>query len=401
MTNVLLFYTIGLLLHALILYKKRTIMKKSILLLFLLSGINTLKSADQRMTDYGPSKSLTLTGALALGGGLLWYILSPKKPLSASQVQDKVRALIPQEKLEISSFGSKDLIDSAKKDFLRLLDNSSLGSNKKLVENFLLLANSEQILEDTAFKAALGNSLGKRRSSKLEAGSIDMYCQQIVDGSFAQPENSYTCGVGQFEIAEAETACAAMALMSMIELKNSKNLDELRHKHRGSLDILLAKGRSLYADTPKQNKYLSVDDLLASPCFPQDRLQKIDLFGIPAFLESDCQTSEHIRPFFNALNFIEQYGDSVAKKDDCPAAAAAEKVHTPLYGLCTVHPETIMIAYYPETKKWILFDSHRKNKYSAPGAGFHQFSSKELLVSYLVGYPLTIASKPVEFNLFS
>ena len=67
----------------------------------------------------------------------------------------------------------------------------------------------------------------------------------------------------------------------------------------------------------------------------------------------------------------------------------------------TVEPETIMIAYYPETKKWILFDSHRKNKYSAPGAGFHQFSTKELLMSYLVGYPLTISSKPVEFNLFS
>ncbi len=386
-------------------------MKKSILsLLLVLSGINSLKSADQQMTPSATKKILTLAAGLTLSGGLLWYILLPKKkkPLSDSQVQDRVRALIPSEKQEIFSAASKDHIVEAKKNFLRLFteikeqSNGSLESNSELVENFLLLANSEDAFEDTAFKAALYDSLAKNKPNQLvKQESIELYCQHIVDGSFAKPENSYTCGVGQFQIAEAETACAAMALVSMIELKKTKSLDELRRNQGGSLDILLAKGRSMYADTPKQNKYLSVDDLLDSPCFPQDSLQKINLLAIPAFFDTDCQKSEHIRPFFNALTFIEQYSESVGKNEHISAAAAVEICPEALYALCTVEPETIMIAYYPETKKWILFDSHRKNKYSAPGAGFHQFSTKELLMSYLVGYPLTISSKPVEFNLFS
>ena len=362
-------------------------------LCFLLN-IAPAKSAQQNSRQQSSNSLVLGVGAVALVGGALWYLWNKREV----DPHVKIRALMPQEQFQLSSSGCKDLLVLAKENVLK--------NNQQSAESFLMLANTEGAFDDTAFVGKLATYLERNKNSNELPGLLDTYFQQIVDGSFAKPENSYTCGVGQFQIDDAKTACAAMGLMSMVELKSAKSLDALRKKDNGRMDTLLAKGKSVYDDAKKDKNYLSVDDLLESKSFPKDSLQKIDLYSVPAYFDSNVQESQALKPFDNALTFIEQYGASLVdhNQENCAAAAALpepERDSKTLYGLFTVEPETIMIAHYPDTKKWMLFDSHRSNKYSAPGSGFHEFTDKQSLTSYLVGYPLTISSKPVECNLFS
>lgn len=67
--------------------------------------------------------------------------------------------------------------------------------------------------------------------------------------------------------------------------------------------------------------------------------------------------------------------------------ALMEQQKSNLYALFTLGQTTIMIGYSPDRKKFVLFDSHRKDKFEGQGSGYHIFSRQADLACYLTDYP--------------
>ena len=299
--------------------------------------------------------------------------------------------------------GISDLVESVRSQLLTALDIWIKVPNQEnyssVCEKFISAAATAGVLYDKNFSAALNRRLQKLPADK---NLLNVYLEKIIDGSFGLIAKSFVDPKGQYEYSKIETtACGALATIAMSKLKDAGSLEALYTKDKGNVSSLIDLGGKLYlnAASGKAGEYLTVDKIRQSKLFPNNlhRIVEHDLN-----LAELAQKSDPMMPLSRVLNAIEKYSHyRDAQAEHAAAAAGGNDEKISVYALVTFSHQIIMISFNPFTGSWILFDSHRSNKYTNTGAGFHDFSSKINVQTYLVGYQGLDLRVPIDYELFS
>ncbi len=245
----------------------------------------------------------------------------------------------------------------------------------------------------------------KQRLGFKEYALLTAFLENALKKEYAtKPALSFDSGTSQFGIGDSGSACGAMTLVAMEELKEKDgDLVQLKKRYGNSLDTILSLGKSAYGDIinklkRKSGAYLNAEEIESSDLFKTYNLKKQTY---EQFLINKAHISQTI------LSLLTSIEKNSAIPLHAAAAAGARDSHN-VYGMVTFSGTTIMITFIPVTKTWILFDSHRRDKYEAQGSGYHQFTSKQAIADYLTSYPgLTYDDSKkeyqnlVEINMFS
>ena len=296
------------------------------------------------------------------------------------------------------------------------LKNTSVENLQALSHLFIQSAQTAGVFHDDRFKQALARRLiGLEKAEflasldKKQRERIDILCRyfkKIIDGTFGTVEKSFIDPKGQYEYSDTEvTACAAFATRAASELKAAGSLEELYKKNKGTLVELITDGGILYLSAAKNIKgeYLDVGQVHKSEHFPKN-IQFVEQSDLSPVIIAEL--SDPLVPLKRVLDALERYAYAAAPKQQAAAAAAVAEAPVAaearvIYALVTFSHQTIMISFNPHTGHWILFDSHRANKYTNTGAGFHEFSSRENLMTYLVAYQGLDTEIQKDYELFS
>jgi hypothetical protein len=298
--------------------------------------------------------------------------------------------------------GVSDLVESVRSQLLTALDIWIKVPNQEnyssVCEKFISAAATAGVLYDKNFSAALSRRLPKLPADK---DLLKVYLGKIIDGSFGLIAKSFVDPKGQYEYSKIETtACGAMASIAMSKLKDAGSLEVLYNRDKGNVSSLIDLGGKLYVNAAggKAGEYLTVEKIRQSKLFPKN-LVLIKQNNIK--IEELNERSDPMMPLSRVLNAIEKYSHNVGAQAEHAAVAGGDDEKRSVYALVTFSHQIIMIYFNPFTGSWILFDSHRGNKYTNTGAGFHDFSSKINIQTYLVGYQGLDFKAPIDYELFS
>ena len=212
------------------------------------------------------------------------------------------------------------------------------------------------------------------------------------------PERSFESRTSQFALGSAGSACGAMTLIALSELKKSHNkLQGLQQKYPLGLDLILQKGKDAYTAIINQlrmkvDQSLDFAELQDSQAFKDASINWENISGLDASTNKKIETT--------LSEYVLKPLEDATKAPMGAAAGRAAGVHPTAYGIFTFSGETILLVYNAQDTKWILFDSHRRDKYEGHGAAYHQFSTKADILKYLITYPGLRAGIPIELTIY-
>ncbi len=112
----------------------------------------------------------------------------------------------------------------------------------------------------------------------------------------------------------------------------------------------------------------------------------------------DSSTNKKIET--TIIEYVLKPLEDATKSSVGAAAGRAGAAHPAAYGIFTFSGETILLVYNAQDNKWIVFDSHRRDKYEGEGAAYHQFATKAEIIKYLLTYPGLRAGIPIELTIY-
>ena len=238
------------------------------------------------------------------------------------------------------------------------------------------------------------NGLDVKEYEALVEFLHDIHTRNIVI-----PERSFESRTSQFALGDAGSSCGAMSLVALDELKKAHNsLQELQKKYPMGLDSILQKGKEAYTEIIKKlkkdsNHKLEIHDLQDSQAFKDAGITWQDQSALNGKSNKDIGDTirEHV---------LKPLEDATRAGNNGAAAGRAAGHNATAYGIFFFGQEIILLVYNAQDNKWILFDSHRRDKYEGQGAGYHQFGTKEELIKYLIHYPGLRAGVDISLTVY-